>query len=215
VAWLIKKDVLLENKRLFKEIIEEKSTTKLVTNSKSSPFVKYRRYKDPKAYTSPLENPQRLLGLVRVFLNNLGINLRVVELTSFDVERIIAIYFANLNNHKFTESQLELIASLRKTSIEDKFTELEKIVEGNHHFDAGARDPIALAIHTPQNKVLLSNSKFKHKSDLNKSTQQKEVVSNMKKEKNYRQEFERKYSEQNHKLQIQEIVHETRENLFK
>ena len=110
---MIKEFRVLGNNRLFKEVLSDSSTVKLINRSSDSLFVKYRNHKNPETRGLTLKKSHELTNRIRDYFARLEVDFTIIELTITEVKRVIAVYFAKVNNCKLTESQLALIDDLR------------------------------------------------------------------------------------------------------
>ena len=117
---------MLGNKRLFEEVLADKFSVELINRSSSSFFLKYRNYKKLEERGLSLKKSRELTNLIRDQFARLKVDFKLIKLTITEVKRVIAIYFAKINNCKLTESQLAFINDLRNETSRERRKEAHK-----------------------------------------------------------------------------------------
>ena len=107
---------MAKNNRLFKEVLADSSTVKLMNRSSDSPFVKYRNYKNPEARRASLRKSRELANLIRDHFARLEVDFTLIELTITEVKRAIAVYFAKVNNCKLNALSPYILPKLTTVS---------------------------------------------------------------------------------------------------
>ena len=118
---------------MFEEALKDKYAEKLLNTYSNSLFVRYRRDKAYKNYKNTYKNPQKCLELIEDLFCNLKVDLKLIELTPEEIEQILTIFLAKVNNTKLSENQFTFINNLLKATSrakdrkkrEDKIKELK------------------------------------------------------------------------------------------
>ena len=106
--------------RLFEKAINGEYFEKLTNNYSNSPLVRYRRNKNQKTYKNTYKNSQECLKLIENLFFRLKVELKLIKLTSGEVEQILAIFFAKVNNNRLSKNQFTFINKLQKATTREK-----------------------------------------------------------------------------------------------
>jgi len=142
---------------LFEEALSSKYAEKLSNDCSDSLFVKYRRDKNRKTYRNTYKNPQECLRLIDDYFLRLEVDLKLIKLTSEEIEQILTIFLSRVNNIKLTDNQLAFIKDLQDTTTRQKLKKMrEKKVNKLKSFRAFLRNlKITLVYSSKQNNEFL------------------------------------------------------------